>query len=288
MVASMDLRHFCLVLNAKAAADLLLREAIEELRQAGHQVDVRVTWEQGDATRQAAEAVEREVDTVVAAGGDGTVNEVVNGLFEKSETCRTALGILPYGTANDFARSAGIPYEDPLAALRMLVSTETVPIDIGKVNETLFINVASGGFGAQITHETPAEMKNVLGGFSYFLTGVANASSLAPRPVACRGEDFEWAGDLLGIALGNGRLAGGGFGVTPHAVVNDGLLDVTIIPDVPWSQLLTTVHEFLHLPLENHPAEHLIRKRGSWFELDAPGVCTSMWMANRSKGNTFG
>lgn len=269
MASTDSRRSFCLILNAKAAADPLLRERIGQLRDRGHHVEIRATWEGGDATRYAMEAVDREIDTVVAAGGDGTINEVINGLLSDSQASRSAFGVLPYGTANDFARSADIPFQDPLAALSMLVDAQPVPVDVGRVNETFFLNVASGGFGAQITHETPPEMKNALGGFSYFLTGVANASSIAPHPVAIRGEDFQWSGKLLGIAVGNGRLAGGGFGVTPQALVDDGLLDLTIIPDVPWSELLATVHEFLHMEAENHRIEHLIRSRGQWFEIEA-------------------
>ncbi len=148
-------RALCLVVNGKSAGDPALRAAVGEIRDRGYPLDIRVTWEGGDAARYAAEAAKGAYDVVVAAGGDGTVNEVVQGVLDVGSSSNIAVGILPYGTANDFATGCGIPKGNPLAALTLAAEGEPTPIDVGKVNERCFINVASGGFGAKVTAETP-------------------------------------------------------------------------------------------------------------------------------------
>ena len=125
-----------------------------------------------------------------------------------------SLAILPLGTANDFARAAGIPLE-PAAALALLDQTAR-PIDLGAVNGKLFLNMATGGFGSKVTANTSEDLKKVLGGAAYLLTGLTRFS--------------EVHGDALVIGIGNGRQAGGGHVLCPQARVDDGLLDVSILP----------------------------------------------------------
>ena len=122
-------RSLLIALHGKQAANVRVRQAVAAQRKAGHKVEVRVTWEAGDVRRIVREAIDSRADTVVAGGGDGTINEVVDALIahqsagsvrnlDNEPTARVgpALGILPLGTANDFARAAGIPL-DPVAAL---------------------------------------------------------------------------------------------------------------------------------------------------------------------------
>ena len=123
-----------LILNGKVAGNDALRAAVGRQRAAGHYVEVRVTWEKGDARRFVSEA--DIADLVIAAGGDGTLNEVVHGLMDLSKPTRPILGIVPLGTANDFATGCGIP-RDPAKALALCVRSEAVPIpDIGKAMTT--------------------------------------------------------------------------------------------------------------------------------------------------------
>ena len=143
-----------LILNGKIAGNDALRVAVARQRAAGHRIEVRVTWEKGDARRFVSEA--DTADLLIAAGGDGTLNEVVHGLMDLSKPTRPILGIVPLGTGNDFATGCGIP-RDPAKALALCMRGEAVPIDIGKANDHLFINAASSGFGAEITGtQTPA------------------------------------------------------------------------------------------------------------------------------------
>ena len=133
------------ILNGRAAQDQRLRTAVAQMRERGHRVEVRVTWEAGDARRFAAEAAQARIETIVAAGGDGTLHEVVNGVFDAHEPVRCAIGVLPLGTANDFATACGIPTADLLDALTLIAEGTPVPIDVGMLGERVFINVASGG-----------------------------------------------------------------------------------------------------------------------------------------------
>ena len=100
-----------LVLNGKSAGEPSVREAVASIRQAGMSLAVRVTWEAGDAERYVREAVEAGAGTVIAGGGDGTLHEVANALAAMEGDDLPSLGLLPLGTANDFARGAGIPLE---------------------------------------------------------------------------------------------------------------------------------------------------------------------------------
>ena len=127
-------RELVLVVHGTRAADPLLRRAITRVRARGHEVDVRVTWEAGDATRFAREAVARKPAAVVAVGGDGTVNEVVNGLAGTN----VPLGIVPLGTANDFAQQARIPL-NPEAALGVVLRGEAARIDLASLNGRRFV-----------------------------------------------------------------------------------------------------------------------------------------------------
>ena len=134
-----------LILNGKAAGNDAFRTAIVQQRAVGHRIKVRVTRKEGDARRFAAEA--GDADLLIAAGGDGTLNEVVHGLMDLSKAARPALGVVPLGTANDFAAGCGIP-RDPEQALALCLEGQRVPIDVGKANEHWFLNAASVGFGA--------------------------------------------------------------------------------------------------------------------------------------------
>lgn len=226
------------ILNGKGAGNEALREAISALREEGHPIAVRVTWEQGDSERYLQEAVQLNAATVVAGGGDGTINELANALVKIPAAARPVLGILPLGTANDFATSAGIP-EDPEAALRLAIVGEAVNIDLACVNQArYFINMATGGFGTRITTETPEKLKSALGGVSYFIHGLMRMDTLKADSCAINGPNFAWTGDALAIGVGNGRQAGGGQRLCPRALINDGLLDLSVVTS---QELLSTL-----------------------------------------------
>ncbi len=215
-----------LILNGKGAGNEELRQAVTRLREEQITLYVRVTWEHGDAARYVAEAAQLGVGTVVAGGGDGTINEVAAALVQLPAHNRPALGILPLGTANDFAMACNIP-PSPELALQLAIKGRSVPIDLAKVNgERYFINMATGGFGTRITTETPEKLKAALGGVSYFVHGLLRMDTLQADRCEIRGPDFRWAGEALVIGIGNGKQAGGGQELCPSALINDGLLQL--------------------------------------------------------------
>jgi lipid kinase YegS len=229
-------RFLLIALHGKQAGNPVVRSAVAAQRAAGHRVEVRVTWEAGDVARIVREAVGLGVETVVAGGGDGTINEVTQALLSSGAGARPDLGILPLGTANDFAHSAGIPL-DPAGALALVVDAPAVPIDAGRVGERTFLNVATGGFGTMVTVETPEPMKRVLGGAAYLVTGLRRFSSIESVAGRLEGPGFNWEGKFLVLAIGNGRQAGGGHVLCPDAKLNDGLLDVGVLPFVEPNEL---------------------------------------------------
>jgi lipid kinase YegS len=256
-----------LVINGKSSGDPALRAAVAALREKGVSLEVRVTWEGGDAARYAAEAVNAGLDVVIAGGGDGTINEVVNGMMAVTESPKTALGIIPYGTANDFATGCGIAKGDPLAALNLAAEGTIRNIDVGKVNDRYFVNVASGGFGARVTAETPIPLKNALGGAAYSLMGLVTAAKMTPYQGKLILPEGEERGAMILMAIGNGRLAGGGYQVTPRAILNDGLLDAMAVVDVELKDLGLLFTELSNLGSEEN--RYVVYRQMKKFRIEA-------------------
>jgi lipid kinase YegS len=237
-------RKVQLILNGKAAGNDALQAAISRQRTFGLTAEVRVTSEQGDARRFVAEA--GEADLVIAAGGDGTLNEVVHGLMDLPMAARPALGVVPLGTANDFAKGCGIPL-DPDEALALCMEGTAAPVDVGKANEHWFLNAATIGFGAEITATTPPELKHLLGPAAYAVMGAILATNLHHYRGRLTLPDREITGSGPVAVVGNGRQAGGGLQVTPRARVDDGLLDIFTVRDIPALALLTAARELQEL-----------------------------------------
>jgi lipid kinase YegS len=254
-----------LILNGKKADRPDVRAAVAAIRATRHPVEVRVTWERGDASRLVAEAVADGVTRVIAGGGDGSVNEVVAGLVAIEPARRPALGIVPLGTANDFATACGIP-ADPVAALRLAVEGRAVPADVGRCNEAVFINVASGGFGAELTVDTPLALKNFLGGGAYTLMGLLKAIDFRPYEVTIRTPDAEVRGAFVVAAICNGRQAGGGQPLAPSALVDDGLLDAVFVRPFPVASMPQVVDELLH---RRDDGSFVVHRRLPWVEVAA-------------------
>ncbi|MDB4907525.1 MAG: lipid kinase [Gemmatimonadetes bacterium] len=197
---------------------------VEWVREKGHRVDVRVTFEGGDATAFARAGAAEGADAVVAVGGDGTLNEVVNGL----DGFETPLGIIPLGTANDFARQVGIP-ADADHAMDVILRRKPTRVDTAAMNGRRFLNVSTGGVGAEATAETPADAKAQLGPLAYAITALRKLAENSASHARFTAPGFEWEGDFLIFAVGSTRATGGGSLVTPHASTQDGLVDLMIV-----------------------------------------------------------
>ena len=217
-------KFFAMVIHGARAEREDVRHLIDWVRGKGHVVEPRVTLEAGDATAMAAAAARAGVDAVIAVGGDGTLNEVVNGL----DGFDTPLGIIPLGTANDFATQAGIP-ADADHAMDVILHQKPTRIDTASLNGRRFLNVSTGGVGAEATAETPADAKESLGPVAYAITGVRKFAEFAPYRARFTGPGFSYDGEFLMFAVGLTRASGGGTLVTPNASVTDGLLDVCVV-----------------------------------------------------------
>jgi len=220
----MQHRHFTYIVHGGRADRPDLRQMISWVRDRGHAVDVRMTWNPGDAEALAAEAADRGTDVVIACGGDGTLNEVVNGLDGRD----TPVGVVPLGTANDFARQTGIP-EDADHAMDVILRHKPVRIDTASMNGRRFLNVSTGGVGAEATQQTPAETKESLGPLAYAITAVRKWAVNSPRHATFMSAGFGLDADFLAFAVGSTRVTGGGTMMTPDASVTDGLLDLCVI-----------------------------------------------------------
>lgn len=260
------------ILHGKRADDGVFRDAVRTMRDRGHPLEVRVTWEAGDGTRLAREAVAAGADRVIAAGGDGTVHEVARGLIatadERGTEAEPSLGIVPLGTGNDFATAAGIS-DQPLEALETALETPARPVDIGLVNETSFLNMATAGFGTEVTTSTPEELKQVLGSVAYILTGLTHMTSIQPVEARVTAPDFEWSGPLLVLAVGNSRLAGGGHRLCPEALIDDGALDVRIVPDIESGRFGATLKALVRDDLRELERD-ITGTRAPWVVVEAP------------------
>ena len=257
-----------LILHGKEAENPTVRRAVLAQRDAGRDLAVRVTWESGDADRYVGEALRGGFDTVIAGGGDGSVRDVADALIHQGEEAGGAgLAILPLGTANDFATAAGIPM-NPARALALL-DTPPTAVDVVRVNEHYFLNMATGGFGTEVTSETSEDLKKLLGGAAYLLTGLTRFTEIRPARGRFKGPGFQWQGEFLALGVGNGRQAGGGQRLCPDAVVNDGRMDVAILPAE--MDLLAGVRELLNSDARRNDGRGLfVRARVSELEIETP------------------
>ena len=209
------------ILNPAARSDKAsrLRERIALLSGGA---PMRLTSEAGDARDIAAEAVREGFEVIIAAGGDGTLNEVVNGIGGAP----VRLGILPVGTMNVFATELGIPQGNLERAWSIIEQGNVVEVDLPKANDTHFIQLAGVGLDAEVVRKTTADSKKALGPLSYLLTLVQVAAH-KPSRVVLEAEGGRIREGSFAL-IGNGRLYGGPFPVFQRASLFDGLLDVLV------------------------------------------------------------
>lgn len=275
------LHRALIILNGKQSANPELRKAIYQLREEGHTILVRIPWETSELPTFIDEAIREGAETIIAGGGDGTINAVASALMRLPEKQRPAIGILPLGTANDFATGANIPM-DIHAALTLAVKGKSVAIDIARVNhDAFFMNMATGGFGTRITTETPDALKSALGGAAYVINGLLRPDTLKTDTCRIETEHFHWEGETLVVAIGNGIQAGGGQQLTPDALIDDGKLNLLIIPArdvIP--ALLTNL-------FSNDKNQHLIEKTTRWVKISSPHEMVFNLDGEPLSGETF-
>jgi YegS/Rv2252/BmrU family lipid kinase len=176
-----------------------------------------------DHTRELAASFSQKEALVVAAGGDGTIHHVTNGLAGG----KAVLGVIPIGTGNDFARTIGVP-EQWQQAMKVLLDAEIKSIDLGKANERYFINGVGIGFDADVMLAT--KTIPVLSGFSLYLAAVLKkVVHYENRHLNYKLNGECISKDIFLLAAGNGKYVGGGFNLFPLASTKDGMLDLCIL-----------------------------------------------------------
>lgn len=200
-----------------------LRLAAHALKSSGWEIDLRVTEAPGHATALTREAAAAGAHVVFACGGDGTLNEVVNGLVGSG----ASLALIRGGTGNVFAKEIGVP-RSPERALRALVDGEERRFDLGIAGGRYFLLMCGIGFDASIVRRVPQRWKRLLGTASYILWGAIEILRYHGRPASLHIDGAEREVDLYWLLLGNTRSYGGVIDITGKALANDGYLDAYV------------------------------------------------------------
>jgi diacylglycerol kinase (ATP) len=231
----------CVIFNPTARGEKArhLRRHLDEI---GKESTLKLTTCAGDARRLATEAVGEGFEVIVAAGGDGTLNEVLNGMGDARDGfARARLGVLPLGTVNVFARELAVPtrLEAAWAAIRQ--ARETV-IDLpvveyrvkGEPQRRYFAQLAGAGLDARAIELVQWRLKKKIGPLAYVVAGLQALMNAQSR-ITATGGGSSATGEL--VLIGNGRLYGGPYQIFPKANLRDGLLEVCVLPRVNWLTL---------------------------------------------------
>jgi diacylglycerol kinase (ATP) len=235
-------------------------------------LDITITTAAEDCTRAAERAVREGCDAVYVAGGDGTVNAVVRGLAAHDGGLRLPVGVIPCGTGNDLAKALGLG-EEPEGALDALLDARVLDVDVGMLNDRVFLNTSAGGFVADVSDAVTETLKDRAGKLAYLIGGARvlfGSESFSARLTvggAVEAAPVQWPadGELQMFAACNSPMIGGGYPIAPDALIDDGLLDVVMVPGMP---VLEFVGVLQQLAAGNGLQDERVRRfRAAAFEL---------------------
>jgi len=247
-------------------------------------IKVRLTKKSGDAKRFAREAIQDGCRFIVSAGGDGTLNEVVNGIGARAK--HVCVGVVPLGTGNDFARVLGLPSSID-ENIEILLAGDTQDVDLVRVKAArthYFVNVSAGGFSGLVDEKLTPAIKRTWGPLSYLRSAAAALPELNAYKTRVVIDDAEELGlELYNVVVGNGRFVAGGLPIAPRADPCDGLLDVILIPKRSIAEAALVAAQIL---LGKHLSSSAIifrrgkkvsvrSKPGMWFNVDGELVGNS-------------
>jgi len=230
----------------KEAVSSRLDKIISILEKEGFAVVPYATGGPGDATRKASQD-SMKYETIIAAGGDGTLHEIINGLGQRPSSVK--LGIIPTGTSNDFARALQIPPGIEEAA-RIIGQRKTQEVDLGIINDRLFINIAGGGVLTHISYAVPSKLKTYLGQLAYYAKSLEELPRLRPVHVRISTPEVTIEEDIMLFLTANSRSVGGFEHLAPRASLNDGLLDLIVVKRL-------NLGEFIHLAAKCLSGDHI-------------------------------
>ncbi|GAA0430072.1 diacylglycerol kinase [Lentibacillus halophilus] len=243
-----------IIYNPTSGRESFKRElptVLERLEVAGFETSAHATVCEGNASRAARLAAERQFDLVIAVGGDGTINEVVNGMAEQEY--RPKLGIIPTGTTNDFARALWIP-RDIEKAVDVILSGQSMPMDIGRVNDQYFMNMAGGGKLTELTYEVPSKLKTMLGQLAYYMKGIEMLPSLKPTHARIEYDGTVIEEDIMLFLVSNTNSVAGFEKLVPDAKLDDGYFDLLILKEM-------NLAEFVRIATLAQRGSHLTNRK---------------------------
>ena len=205
-----------------------LVEILNILEKAGYETSAFATTpKENSACNEAERAARAGFNLIVAAGGDGTINEVVNGIAGLKH--RPKLGIIPAGTTNDYARALKIPRENPIEAAKVIASGKTIKIDIGMAGTKYFVNIAAGGLLTEVTYAVPSELKSLFGYLAYFVKGAEMLPRIKQIEMHLEYDNgvFDGKASMFFLALTNS--VGGFEQLAPDASLDDGKFTLIVV-----------------------------------------------------------
>ena len=229
-----------IVYNPKAGRSLrdIGEELGVELLKRGYQVSLYRTKGALDAAREAKERCDaQDTDVLLAVGGDGTLNEVVNGIFQSDNK----LPLAPFagGTANDFCTYLKLPEEPWDYVHHFQKRAKSHMVDIGKVEDRYFINVLASGMLSEVAHKTDAQLKNLLGSFAYYMEGIKEFITRGLyNCISLESSDYRYTGEYVVFMVSNSRTIGGFKNLSPDASIQDGYLNALLIKKAPFKSLV--------------------------------------------------
>lgn len=231
----MTAKKYKLIANPAAgrgrSRDVVLR-TVEAFKSRGVRFDLELTKGPGDAANIARRALDK-FEAIVVVGGDGTVNDVLPGMVFSGRP----LGIVPGGSGNDFIKAIGVP-DNIGKAVDLILAGKTGLIDVGRINNTYFANGVGAGFDAAVNRASYTINHSKRGLLLYFCALLKTLGKYEAVPLVVTINNTVFKENIFLLTVGNGTTVGGGFRLTPHARVDDGLLDVTVVKPLPVPVLL--------------------------------------------------
>ena len=244
-----------IIYNPTSGREAIRRDLVDILdvyEQAGYETSAFATTpEENSAMNEATRAAKAGFDLIIAAGGDGTINEVVNGIAPLAH--RPMMAIIPAGTTNDYARALRIPREDPLAAARVILKGRAAKMDIGQSNDSYFINIAAGGSLSELTYSVPSKLKSMYGYLAYVVKGAEMLTSIKPMDLHIKYDDGEFKGKSAMFFLALTNSVGGFEQIVPDAKLDDGKFTLLIVKTTKFAEILNLITEVLKGKHVNNP-----------------------------------
>ncbi|WP_421617092.1 diacylglycerol kinase [Brevibacillus sp. TJ4] len=258
-----------LIYNPSSGREIVRRrlpDILELMESAGYETSCHATKGPNDATQEASRAVARGYDAIIAAGGDGTIYEVVNGMAKHK--ARPSLGIIPTGTTNDLARALGIP-KSVTRSCGIIKQGKKKKIDLGKINDRYFINIAGGGSLTNLTYEVPSRLKTMMGQLAYYVKGLEKLPSLHPIRVKLENrKEVLLDEEIMIFLIANSPSIGGFERLAPDANLSDGKLDVIVVKKAH-------IGDFIRLATQAMRGDHIKDPHVVYFQTDYLKATTS-------------